>query len=254
MPLVSGAVQTRQHCRPVRPPTLQPWRPFIRLSYASLAGVFVSFASLTVVTIAAGSLPNATTALAAVAGGMGHCCALLCHCPACPIALTALANLHYRLQLQPHPAVLQCPRLSTASPRSSCSHSSRPPAFGALGAGLTVAGVAWRVCAQRAVGTQQLQLNLHARPSAPSLDRSVGNGLGTGSGAMARLSARAAATMVPLLWLPLALVLSLPSSQDFLIACFTKDPDSALVRTARHLLWMQAGQLALDGSQLGAPR
>lgn len=117
-----------------------------------------------------------------------------------------------------------------------------------------MAGAAWRVCTQQAICTQKLQVDVYAHPSAPSLARSVGNGLGTGSGAMARLSARAAATMVPLLWLPLALVLSLPTSQDFLIACFTKDPDSALVRTARHLLWMQAGQLALDGSQLGAPR
>lgn len=83
------------------------------------------------------------------------------------------------------------------------------------------------------------------------LARSVGNGLGTGSGAMARLSARAAATLVPLIWLPLALLLALPASQDFLIACFAKDPEAALVRATRHLLWMQAGQLAFDGSQLG---
>lgn len=79
----------------------------------------------------------------------------------------------------------------------------------------------------------------------------MGNGLGAGSAALAKLSAKAAAATVPLIWVVLASLLLVPASQRFVIGVFTSETDPGLLRTMHHLLNLLSLLLLFDGAQFG---
>lgn len=80
----------------------------------------------------------------------------------------------------------------------------------------------------------------------------VGNGLGAGSAAQAKLSALASAATVPPLWAALAVVLLVPRSQVAVISIFTSDTsDPVLMGHMQHLLSLLAVLLLCDMSQCG---
>ncbi|PRW60882.1 MATE efflux family [Chlorella sorokiniana] len=78
----------------------------------------------------------------------------------------------------------------------------------------------------------------------------VGNGLGAGSAPLAKLSALAAVTTMPPLWVSLAVVLVVPKLQYIVISVFTSDTgDSVLMGHCRHLLLILAVLLLFDMAQ-----
>lgn len=84
----------------------------------------------------------------------------------------------------------------------------------------------------------------------------VGNNLGANRPGAARLSAFTAVSVTPAIWVPLALVLVLPITQDALVSMFARPEDTSLRETLGNLLYIVAGLELLDGLQTvmsGAP-
>ena len=79
--------------------------------------------------------------------------------------------------------------------------------------------------------------------------RRVGNELGAGSAAGARLAMDAAALTAPALWLAAAAVLGAPAAQRALVGLFTTPGDVALLAELRQLLAIVMAMLLFDGLQ-----
>ena len=79
--------------------------------------------------------------------------------------------------------------------------------------------------------------------------RRVGNELGAGSAAGARLAMDAAALTAPALWLAAAAVLGAPPAQRALVGLFTTPGDVALLAELRQLLAIVMAMLLFDGLQ-----
>lgn len=77
----------------------------------------------------------------------------------------------------------------------------------------------------------------------------VGNALGAGRPGSARLSSLAAIAVTPAVWVPIALVLTLPFTQKPLVALFTKPEDAQLREVLGRLLYVVAALELLDGMQ-----
>lgn len=79
----------------------------------------------------------------------------------------------------------------------------------------------------------------------------MGNALGAGKVAAAKLAALAAACSAPFLWAIVALILVLPPSQRLLISLFTSGADELLLQRMRHLLYLVVILELFDGGQTG---
>jgi MATE family multidrug resistance protein len=79
----------------------------------------------------------------------------------------------------------------------------------------------------------------------------VGNALGAGQPARAKLAAVAAVLSAPVIWVPVALILGLPPSQRLLIRLFTDGADQLLLQRMRGLLYIVVVLELFDGSQTG---
>jgi MATE family multidrug resistance protein len=77
----------------------------------------------------------------------------------------------------------------------------------------------------------------------------VGNALGAGSAAAARLAALSAAVMAPLVWVVVAAVLTWPVSQSALLSLFTTGADELLLQRMRSLLYLVVLLELFDGAQ-----
>lgn len=77
----------------------------------------------------------------------------------------------------------------------------------------------------------------------------VGNALGAGKAALARLSALSATAAAPLLWLAIAAVLLIPATQRMLIGLFTSGADEQLVAHMRGLIYIVVVLEFFDGAQ-----
>lgn len=77
----------------------------------------------------------------------------------------------------------------------------------------------------------------------------MGNELGAGSAAGARLAMDTAAAAAPALWLAAAAVLGVPPAQRALVGLFTAGGDAALLEQLRRLLMVVLTMLLFDGIQ-----
>jgi Na+-driven multidrug efflux pump len=77
----------------------------------------------------------------------------------------------------------------------------------------------------------------------------VGNNLGANRPGAARLSAFTAVAVTPAIWVPLALVLTLPVTEDAIVSMFVRPEDAALRETLGNLLYIVAALELLDGLQ-----
>ena len=84
---------------------------------------------------------------------------------------------------------------------------------------------------------------------AVSVGARVGSALGAGRPGSARLSSFSAVAVTPLVWVPIALVLTLPFTQGPLVAVFTKPEDEHLREVLGRLLYIVAALELLDGLQ-----
>eukprot|EP00892_Ulva_mutabilis_P009491 jgi/Ulvmu1/6914/UM031_0121.1 len=84
---------------------------------------------------------------------------------------------------------------------------------------------------------------------AVSVGTRVGNALGAGRPGSARLSSFSAVAVTPLVWVPIALALTLPFTQGPLVALFTKPEDERLRFVLGRLLYIVAALELLDGLQ-----
>lgn len=93
-----------------------------------------------------------------------------------------------------------------------------------------------------------------SRPPAPSpfTPSRVGNALGAGRAAAAKLAALAAAASAPVLWVAVAVILVNPTCQHLLLALFTsKAGDELLLQRMRNLLYLVVVLELFDGAQTG---
>ncbi|KAI7842583.1 hypothetical protein COHA_003687 [Chlorella ohadii] len=77
----------------------------------------------------------------------------------------------------------------------------------------------------------------------------VGNALGAGREAAARLAALASAIVAPLIWLVVAALLTWPVSQNWLLGLFTTGTDPLLLERMRSLLYLVVLLELFDGAQ-----
>ena len=77
----------------------------------------------------------------------------------------------------------------------------------------------------------------------------MGNALGAGRAAAARLAAWSAAACAPLVWVGVAAVLLVPASQRLILSLFTSGEDPVLLQKMRHLLYLVVVLELFDGVQ-----
>ncbi len=79
----------------------------------------------------------------------------------------------------------------------------------------------------------------------------MGNALGAGKAALARLAALAAGVSFPFLWVVVAVVLVTPACQRALLGLFSSGADELLLQRMRRLLMLVVVLELFDGGQTG---
>ncbi|GAB4814513.1 hypothetical protein N2152v2_001559 [Parachlorella kessleri] len=108
---------------------------------------------------------------------------------------------------------------------------------------------------ESAVAAMGVALSTYGLLYMPSLAQSiaastrVGNALGAGNAALAKLAALAACVSTPLVWMAAAAILLAHPSQHLLISLFTSGEDEMLLRRIRGLLHIVVVLLGFDGAQ-----